>query len=62
MERKPKLYGISEYLMIMHEVEKARLSHQAPEDHRKEEPPPSGSPLPAASVAQNTSETQGASR
>lgn len=27
--RKPKLYGISEYLMVMHEVQKARLADQA---------------------------------
>jgi hypothetical protein len=33
--KKSKLYGLSEYLMIMHELEKARLARQARKDHQK---------------------------
>lgn len=36
-----KLYGTNEYLMLMYEIEKARRAGQ---DHRKEEPSPTGSP------------------
>ena len=44
--RRPKLYGMSEYLMIAYEMEKARLlARKAREDHhRKERSSPNGSP------------------
>jgi hypothetical protein len=32
MARRSKLYGISEYLMIMHEVQKARLARRTPHE------------------------------
>jgi hypothetical protein len=32
------VYGMEEYLMIMHEVENARLSRQAPKIHQNEGP------------------------
>jgi hypothetical protein len=34
-ERKPKLYGMSEYLMIMHDLEKARLAGLVRKPHQK---------------------------
>ena len=32
------MYGMEEYLLIMNEVENARLSRQAPKSHQKEGP------------------------
>lgn len=37
------MYGMSEYLMIMHEVEKARLADRVRKSRQKEEPFPTGS-------------------
>jgi hypothetical protein len=42
------LYGMNEYLMIMHEVQKARLACEARKGHQKEEElSRTGSPLSA---------------
>jgi hypothetical protein len=38
------LYGMDAYLMIMHELEKARLPRQARKGRQKEEPSPTGIP------------------
>jgi hypothetical protein len=38
------MYGMSEYLMIAHEIEKARLmSHKTREDHQRKEGTSAGS-------------------
>lgn len=39
------MYGMNEYLMIAHEMEKVRLARKARKDHyRKERSSPNGSP------------------
>ena len=38
-----ELHWMNDYLMVMYEIEKARRADQ---DHRKEEPSPTGSPPP----------------
>ena len=38
------MYGMDAYLMIVHEVEKARLASRAREGRKKEQPFPTGSP------------------
>jgi hypothetical protein len=38
------MHWMNDYLMVMYEVEKARRARQG---RRKEEPSPTGSPLPA---------------
>jgi hypothetical protein len=42
--RKPKLYRMSEYMMIMHELEKARLAGRARKRDRTAESVPRKSP------------------
>ena len=43
------MYGISEYLIALHQAEKARVADPARRDRRKAEPPPIPSQPPSRS-------------